>query len=44
MEKTSTKLIRSKKYKGIYYKYTTNDNMYYITYKNANGNYSRYKV
>jgi len=44
MEKSSNKLIKFKKYKGIYYKYTTNDKMYYIAYKNANGNYSRYKV
>jgi len=33
-----------KKDKGIYHKDMLNDRMYYIAYKNANGNYSRYKV
>jgi len=43
--KKSNKLIKSKKYQGIYSKDTSNnDKMYYIAYKNANGNYSRYKV
>ena len=44
MEKSSNKLIKSKKYQGIYSKNITNDKMYYIAYKNSNGNYSRYKV
>lgn len=44
MEKLSNKLIKSKKYKGIYHKDATNDRMYYIAYENSNGNYSRYKV
>ena len=49
MEKTnikqSNKLIKSKKYQGIYYKDTiNNDKIYYIAYKNSNGNYSKYKV
>lgn len=40
-----SKLIKSKKYAGIYYKYTSNnDKIYYIAYKNSNGNYSKYKV
>jgi len=42
--KSSNKLIKSKKYKGIYPKETSNDKMYYIAYKNSNGNYSLYKV
>ena len=42
--KSSNKLIKSKKYKGIYHKDTAHDRMYYIAYKNANGNYTRYKV
>ncbi len=47
MEKsTSNKLIKSKRYQGIYYKDTptTNDKIFYIAYKNSNGNYSKYKV
>ena len=43
-KKSSNKLIKSKKYKGIYHKDSTNDRMYYIAYKNTHGNYSRYKV
>jgi len=42
--KKSNKLIKSKKYQGIYHKDASNDRMYYIAYKNSNGNYSRYKV
>lgn len=43
MEKYN-KLIKSKKYQGIYYKDIPNDRKYYIAYKNSNGNYSKYKV
>ena len=42
--KKSNKLIKSKKYKGIYHKDTANDRMYYIVCKNTNGKYIRYKV
>lgn len=40
------KLIKSKKYQGVYTKYLpkTNDTAIYIAYCNKNGNYSRYKV
>jgi len=41
----ANKLIKSKKYAGVYYKDTiNNDKIYYIAYKNSNGNYSKYKV
>ena len=42
--RTKNKLIKSKKYQGIYYKDTPIDRIYYIAYKNSNGNYSKYKV
>ena len=44
MDNTQTKLIKSKKYSGVYYKDTSLDRVYYIAYKNSNGNYSKYKV
>ena len=44
MKNTNNKLIKSKKYSGVYYKDTILDRMYYIAYKNSNGNYSKYKV
>jgi len=44
MKKQHNKLIKSKKYQGIYYKDTLNDKIFYIAYKNSNGNYSKYKV
>ncbi len=41
----NNKQIKSKKYAGVYYKDTSNnDKIYYIAYKNSNGNYSKYKV
>jgi len=41
----ANKLVKSKKYAGVYYKDTiNNDKIYYIAYKNSNGNYSKYKV
>ena len=41
----ANKLIKSKKYAGVYYKSTSNnDKIFYIAYKNSNGNYSKYKV
>ncbi len=44
-QKQSNKLIKSKKYVGVYFKDTTNnDKIYYIAYKNSNGNYNKYKV
>jgi len=44
-KQTPNKLIKSKKYQGIYYKNTSNnDKIFYIAYKNSNGNYSKYKV
>lgn len=42
--KNSNKLIKSKKYPGVYYKETNIDKIYYIAYKNSNNNYSKYKV
>ena len=44
MKNTNNKLIKSKKYSGVYYKDTILDRIYYIAYKNSNGNYSKYKV
>ena len=44
MKNTNNKLIKSKKYSGVYYKDTVLDRIYYIAYKNSNGNYSKYKV
>ena len=45
MSTTKNKHIKSKKYQGVYYKDTSNnDKIYYIAYKNSNGNYSKYKV
>ena len=38
------KLFKSKKYAGVYYKETPIDRVYYIAYKNSNGNYSKYKI
>jgi integrase len=38
------KLLKSKKYQGVYYKDTKIDRIYYIAYKNADNNYSKYKV
>ena len=43
-QNSTTKLIKSKKYSGVYYKDTPLDRIYYIAYKNSNGNYSKYKV
>lgn len=44
-KKSQNKLIKSKKYQGVYSKITTNNyKMYYIAYKNRNGNYRCYKV
>ena len=41
----NNKHIKSKKYSGVYYKdIPNNDKIYYIAYKNSNGNYSKYKV
>ena len=41
--KAKTQYIKSKKYTGISHRTTTNDTIYYCSYKTKKGNYSRFK-